>query len=316
MKARLVYSREYDIHFPGLSLLHPFDGRKYGRAWEKLERRFGTQLDSALIVPDREVTREELLLVHTPAYLESLQSPQVVARAIEVGAAGWLPASVLDSRLLRPMRYATYGTMLAAEAARGGAAAFNLGGGYHHAFADRGEGFCLYADVAVAIRWLRQRGVCSPQDEILVIDLDAHRGNGIEHILQADARVHFLDLYNFQIYPGPAEDPGEDSFLIPLRAGWGDEQYLEVLQTELDRFLKSAPLPALAFYNAGTDVIGGDPLGQMNLTDDGVFERDRQVIDALVARNIPFVALTSGGYTERSASLISRTATHILERCG
>ena len=283
MKAHLVYSDSYNISVPGLDWLHVFDGRKFGRAWDLLAGEFGPALNDVRITPEREVNTEELLTVHTPEYLESLSSSSVIAQALEVGPIRWLPTSFVDTHLLRPMRYAAYGTVVAADAAVEPSIAVNLGGGFHHAFASRGEGFCIYADVAMAIQLMRRRGAIGPHDPIWVIDLDAHRGNGIEDIFGHDENVHFFDIYNFQIYPGPPSGPekAEPPFLIPVKSRCSEEFYLTTLHRELDQFLESAPSPKLAFYNAGTDVVDGDPLGRLKVSEDGVFERDRYVIDSL-----------------------------------
>jgi histone deacetylase 11 len=216
--------------------------------------------------------------------------------------------------LLRPMRYAAYGTVVAADAAVEPSIAVNLGGGFHHAFASRGEGFCIYADVAMAIQLMRRRGAIGPQDPIWVIDLDAHRGNGIEDIFGHDENVHFFDIYNFQIYPGPPSEPEKEEppFLIPVKSRCSEEFYLTTLHRELDQFLESAPSPKLAFYNAGTDVVDGDPLGRLKVSEEGVFERDRYVIDSLAKRGIPTVIVTSGGYTDRSYKMIARMASYVV----
>jgi histone deacetylase 11 len=130
-----------------------------------------------------------------------LRESAVVARALEVPAARLVPSFLLDRAILRPMRLATQGTIQAVERALEGCVVFNLGGGYHHAFADHGEGFCIYADVAIALTRARRTGCLNATDHILVIDLDAHRGNGTENIFRDDPNVHFFDMYNFQIYP-------------------------------------------------------------------------------------------------------------------
>jgi histone deacetylase 11 len=118
-----------------------------------------------------------------------------------------LPGRTLDRRVLLPMRWAVQGTIDAARMAVAGGAAINLAGGYHHAHRDRGEGFCLYADVPIAIEMLRKEKLLSENARVAIIDLDAHRGNGFEAIYEHDERVQFFDLYNFQVYPGPLQGP-------------------------------------------------------------------------------------------------------------
>lgn len=314
MKPCLVYAPGYDITLFGLERLHPFDGRKFSRAWALLQQHFGDALETLHCTPSAPVSDDELQAVHTRAYLESLRSPQVVAKALELGALRWLPRSLIESRLLRPMRLATAGTVMAAQHAvdqRG--LAMNLGGGYHHAFRDRGEGFCVYADVALALATLRQRGALAVADPVAIIDLDAHRGNGVWSLCGADPAVRILDLYNAQIYPGLFDgEPDDWPFQVPMKSGTSGADYLEVLRVELPQFLDAGPTPKLAVYNAGTDVLYGDPLGHLAVSAADVAERDRFVVRTLAARGIPVVAVTSGGYTRESHRLVAQLAIEIV----
>ncbi len=315
MKPLLVYSPGYDIALPGLDWLHPFDGRKYSRAWSRLHASTRGACERIWERPAQPVEDAELLRVHDRAYLQSLASPKVVARALEVKPLAWLPRSLIERRILRPMRLACAGTLLAARRAlRDGAVAMNVGGGFHHAFRDHGEGFCLYADVAAAIAAARAEGLLSASDPVAIIDLDAHRGNGVWDLCGRDPAVHVLDLYNFQVYPGLL--PGsvdEFPFQVPLKAQSGDDVYLATLREELPRFLASMPAPRLAIYNAGTDVLEGDPVGRLRVSAEGVDTRDRLVLEALAGRGIPTVIVTSGGYTAKSHELVARLAQRVFE---
>src|SRR5262249_35846076 len=150
----------------------------------------------------------------------------------------------------RRMRYATGGTMLAAREALRTRIAINLGGGYHHASRDRGEGFCVYADIAIAAARIRQEtAVC----RILVIDLDAHQGNGVERIYGGDPETGIFDMYNAAIYPRDEEAKNGIDWDIPLRPGTSDRTYLGLLREVLPRAIDEFQ-PELAFYNAGTDI--------------------------------------------------------------
>jgi histone deacetylase 11 len=313
--AQLVWSPRYDLTLYGLERLHPFDGRKYSRAWHLVDAALGRRARARLVDPDAPVDDSTLMRVHSAAYLESLRSSATVAAALELPLARFVPASVLRSRVLEPMRLATAGTVSATRLALQHGWAMNLGGGFHHAFRDHGEGFCVFGDVAVAIACARASGVLRPADSVAVIDLDAHRGNGFEAIVKDDPNVDVLDIYNFQIYPGMVEeDDGRFPHLVPIRAGTGSDEYLQILDEELARFLDSRPGPALAFYNAGTDIVSGDPLGRLDVSSDAVQERDRRIVAALAAREIPTVVVTSGGYTEESHRLIAALARHLIER--
>jgi histone deacetylase 11 len=175
--AAVVYSRHYDITFFGIERLHPFDSRKYGRAWRALLGQFGRGLDARRLTPSGPVSDADLRSVHTDPYLDThLRSPAYLARALEVPPVARAPRWLIDWRVLRPMRWATAGTILAArEALRSGGVVMNLTGGYHHAGPNRGEGFCLYADVGIAVAVLRRDGVLAAGDRVLYVDLDAHQ---------------------------------------------------------------------------------------------------------------------------------------------
>lgn len=292
--------------------MHPFDGRKYSRAWKIIEQRVGVPLTAVWESPTEPVPDAELRLVHTPAYLQSLtSSPADVAKALEIWALRLLPRAMIERRLLRPMKLAVAGTVRAVQVALAGegAVAMNIGGGFHHAFPDHGEGFCLYADVAVAIAAARAAGVLRGSEPIAIIDLDAHRGNGVWDILGNDPSVRVLDVYNFQTYPGLFDGAVEDyPFQVPIKAGTTDTAYLDTVRTELPRFLSSVGKPRLAIYNAGTDILAGDPVGRLGVSAEGVVARDRFVLDTLVAQGIPTAIVTSGGYTRQSHQLIAELA--------
>jgi histone deacetylase 11 len=310
---RLVYSPRYDIALPLIGRLHPFDGRKYSRAWGLLEAYFGSDaLQPLTVAPAGPAAEGELLRIHTRGYLESLRDRRTLARVLEVPALRWLPRGVLESRILEPMRWAVAGTCLAASLAREHGVVFQMGGGFHHAFRDHGEGFCVYADAALAVESARQ-----PGDHIVVIDLDAHRGNGFESIFERDGQVHILDAFNFQIYPGlPAGYLDSHPYAVPFPSGTGDARYLEAVEAHLPAFLDRFRGAALAIYNAGTDIVAGDPLGQLTMSPEGVLRRDRFVIEEVAARGIPLVIVTSGGYTKVSHRLIFETARGLIESSG
>ncbi len=188
---RIVYSPRYDfwIPIPGLQRWHPFDVRKFSRVYRELNRRFPGQLAGWITAPTAPATRAYLEAVHTPDYLESLKSFGTVCRVLEAPPRlrWWLELAQrllwfwrLGSVILRPMLWATMGTLRAAELALEHGSAVNLSGGYHHARPDRGEGFCFYADVALALLHLWRTGRLGPNDRVLYIDLDAHQGNGVE----------------------------------------------------------------------------------------------------------------------------------------
>ncbi|ABC31797.1 Deacetylases, including yeast histone deacetylase and acetoin utilization protein [Hahella chejuensis KCTC 2396] len=315
MKTLLAYSPHYDFRLPGLAALHPFDASKYSRAWSVLREHFGEKLADITLQINDPATTESLALAHSREYLASLSHSAAISRVVENSLLKWLPSSLLQKGLLTPAKYAVAGTITAAhKAIEEEAIVFNLGGGFHHAFRDHGEGFCFFSDAALAIQLLRAEKRLGSADEVLMIDLDAHRGNGFESYIASDPMVHNFDMYNFQAYPGLHQgNPDEFPFMLPLHAGTDTEVYLNILREELPRLFNHVKQPKLAFYNAGTDILKGDKLGGLSVDYNGVKARDHFVLDMLIKHNIPTVIMTSGGYSKDSYRLIADLAQHLLE---
>ncbi len=144
------------------------------------------------------ITDAELNLVHTADYLASLNHSKTIAAVAEMPILQYVPSFFLQHNMLNSMRYATAGTVLAAELAMTHGWAINLAGGYHHAKADKGEGFCFFADIPLAIKKLREN---NSKLRVLIIDLDAHQGNGLESILGSDSLTFIFDMYSKNNYP-------------------------------------------------------------------------------------------------------------------
>jgi histone deacetylase 11 len=313
---RVIYSPRYNISLFGLERLHPFDSQKYGRAWRVLRRHFGKSLKEMRVRPPRPASREELLLVHSPAYLSKLRDSAYLAKALEVSVARYLPAWMLDWRVLRPMRWGTAGTIQAARECLRHGLAINLSGGYHHAKPELGEGFSIYADAAIAVRVLRQEGLLAAESRVAYIDLDAHQGNGVCHCFTQDKQVFIFDMYNGDIYPWydlAARERVDCN--LPLTTGCQDDEYMRTLQQKLPGFLDSVGRSqvGLAIYNAGTDVFAGDLLGGLNLSAAAILERDLYVVKQLRDRGISTIMLLSGGYTMQSYQLVADSVIRLLE---
>jgi histone deacetylase 11 len=254
-----------------------------------------------------------LQTVHSETYLKQLKQPRFVARALELDSLGFLPIDMLDRCVLEPMRLATMGTVIAARIALSSGIAINLSGGYHHASGDRGEGFCVYSDIAIAVAMLRQSQKITPEDSIIIIDLDAHQGNGLERIFYHDPKVQILDMYNHEIYPHDLWATERIDCHLPLTSGIRDRAYLDELKAHLPQFLQQVSQPKIAFYNAGTDIYENDPLGRLKISHQGVLERDRFVFKTLVEAGIPVVMVPSGGYTRESYQLIADSVGEVLQ---
>lgn len=316
----LIYSPRYDIRLLGFEKLHPFDGCKYSRAWKLLTDKFREKLKPHLVKPPRAASRRELLAVHTEAYLDRLRSSSYVAGALELPAARYFPSILIDRCVLSPMRWAVTGTIIAARYAMQSGLAVNMSGGYHHAKPDSGEGFCIYNDIALAVHDLRSSGWLSGGDTVAYIDLDAHQGNGVCHAFLNDRRVAIFDMYNRDIYPAfDRQARARIDRDLPLPRYCPGPEYLDKLRSNLpgflDRLTEAGGL-RLVVYNAGTDVLEGDPLGVLSLTEDEVLERDRFVFGQVLARKLPTVMLLSGGYSRQSHRLIANTVGYLLETLG
>ncbi len=313
---KIVYSPAYDIRFYGIELVHPFDARKFSRAWRSLKKRFGQALRQIHLKPNAPLDDAALLKAHTAEYVEALKQSRTVARVLELPFLQKLPYFLLNRAVVRPMRWAAAGTLLGAEQALKGRCVVNLGGGYHHAGPQGGEGFCLISDIGVALGSLRERGLLDAEDRIAIIDLDAHQGNGFERSFMDDSNVSILDMYNADVYPQDRKAMAGIDVDIPLDIYTADAVYLEKLKQALPAFLDTPRPPRLVFYNAGTDIFHSDPLGALKVSREGVLERDRYVFSELDKRDLPFVMLLSGGYTSESYRLIAESVGALLEQHG
>jgi histone deacetylase 11 len=287
----LVYHPRYNITVFGLERLHPFDGRKYRRIHDALIAR-GLRRRRDFVRPAG-VTRAVLLKVHTRQYLASLRRPETLAQILEVPIVGRLLRWVTDWRVLRPMRYATGGTILTCRLALKQGVAINLGGGFHHAAAGWGGGFCAYADAPLAAKVLHDEGKVG---KVLVVDLDAHQGNGTAAVLHGWPWARIFDVFQQDLFPYPKEP---EDYARPVWAGMSGGEYLKTVQRALPAAL-DAVRPDLVIYNAGSDPFAEDPLAGLRLTMPELAERDLLVVTLARERGIPVAMVLSGGYSARS----------------
>ncbi|KAL6603906.1 hypothetical protein ACP70R_044267 [Stipagrostis hirtigluma subsp. patula] len=284
-KAPVVYSSSYDIAFMGLEKLHPFDSAKWGRICKYLTRE--GHLEKRRLVDPLEASKEDLLVVHTEAYLKTLKSSFRVATIVEVPPVALLPNAIVQRKLLYPFRKQVGGSILTAKLALERGWAINVGGGFHHCSAEEGGGFCVYADISLCIQFAFVRLNIS---RVMIIDLDAHQGNGHEKDFADDGRDHVAKRYIDQ--------------KVELVSGTKTDEYLEQLDKALEDS-KSRFQPQLIVYNAGTDILDGDPLGRLKISPEGVVIRDEKVFRFAKDQNIPLLMLTSGGYMKSSARVIA-----------
>ncbi|KAF7693264.1 histone deacetylase 11 isoform X2 [Silurus meridionalis] len=296
----IVYSPVYNITFMGLERLHPFDAGKWGKVIHFLkEEQFITD---ETIVAAREASEEDLLVVHTKHYLNRLKWSLVVATITEIPPLVFMPNFLVQRKVLRPLRTQTGGTIMAGKLAMDRGWAINIGGGFHHCSSDKGGGFCAYADITLAIKFLfdRVEGV----SKATIIDLDAHQGNGHERDFLDDRRVYIMDVYNRHIYPGDGYAKRAIKKKVELDWGTEDTEYLQKVELHSEGTLNEIR-PDIIVYNAGTDILDGDPLGGLAISPQGIVNRDEIVFRAARRRGIPILMVTSGGYQKKTARIIA-----------
>ena len=231
------------------------------------------------------VSDVDLLRVHSPAYVQSIRTGELTEPTRSKLGLPWSQA------LAERSHCAVAGTLAAARAALRDGLSANLAGGTHHAFPDRGEGFCVFNDVAIAIRALQHD---EPYLHAMVVDLDAHQGNGTHFIFRDEPRVFTYSMHVGKNYPSKKE-PGDCDVELPR---WvSGNEYLDRLRATLPEAIERAE-PDLVFYIAGVDVHADDRFGQMMLSTDQMRDRDRWTIDRCRDWNLPTTVLYGGGYNK------------------
>ncbi|MFQ5906090.1 MAG: histone deacetylase [bacterium] len=280
---KYVYSERYSVDFHG----HVFPVHKYRLIYERLKK-LGILNDSNVCEPEMP-TREDLLLVLTPEYLEDLSNLR------------WTPATTRSEMALTPeivefSKLTVGGTTLACRKALEFGIGFHIGGGFHHAFTDHAEGFCYINDIAAAIRKLQSDGLAK---KFAVIDCDLHQGNGTAHIFLNDPDVFTFSIHQEHLYPLKEQsdvDIGLDDFT-------GDQEYLEQLRLHVPRIIRNQGTELLV-YVAGADPYKGDRLGTLQLTRRGLRERDRIVIQCAREQDISVAVVLAGGYAAETMDTV------------
>ena len=265
---------------------HSFPMSKYRLLREQVGAEAGLELRQAMPATDG-----ELALAHTPAYVSAvLEGTLSAAQQREIGFP-WSEAMVARSRR------SVGATIAAARAALASGVAANLAGGTHHASADKGGGYCVFNDVAIAARLMQAERHRSHRQllRVAIVDLDVHQGNGSASIFADDPTVFTLSLHGAKNFPFRKAQSDLD---VALPDGCGDDAYLKALDDALDELWRrhADALPGLIFYVAGADPHEGDRLGRLKLTTAGLAERDRRVLVAARERRIPVALSMAGGY--------------------
>ncbi len=264
----------------------------------------GTITDDQIFSPSR-IIESEVLRVHDQTYFHSLKNLQIAPRAQRVSG------FVHSERLIEREQMIMGGTLECAQRVYKGGAAMNIAGGTHHAFTNKGEGFCLLNDQAIAASWLLEE---TPIESVLIIDLDVHQGNGTAEIFKDESRVFTFSMHGEGNYPLKKEQSDLD---VALPDGCDDKTYLYQLEKSLESILHKFK-PQFIFYQCGVDVVQTDKLGRLNLTKDGCKRRDEIVFEFTRELNLPLVATMGGGYSPQIKDIIEahantyRVAQHIL----
>lgn len=269
---KVVYSPKYEVDLGK----HPFDTRIYRLIKEKLQNNF-PYLE---FVEPQKVPIEFIYSVHTKDYVDKILNLNLSFEEIlklEIP----LTKQIVESALV-----CIGGTILAAELSLKQKVGIHIGGGFHHAYPDHGEGFCIFNDIACGVRYLKEKFNFK---KIAVVDCDVHQGNGTAKIFENDKDVFTFSIHQADIYPFPKEKSTLD---IEIQAETTDKEYLTLLEKGLNEVKKFSP--QIVFYQAGVDIYEKDQLAQLKITKDGIKQRDKLVKNFFI--DIPIVVTLGGGY--------------------
>lgn len=259
---------------------HVFPIRKFELVRDRLLAE-GTLRPDELVEP-APATLDDVLLVHTEDYVARLCSGNLTPKELRRLGLPW------SESLTRRSFYAVGGTLAATHVALAEGYSSNLAGGTHHSFSDRGEGFCVFNDVAIAVRAMRSRKLLH---RAAIVDCDVHQGNGTATIFAGDEDTFTFSIHGANNYP---LFKAQSKLDVELADGTSDDEYLECLANHLPAIF--AADPEIVFYLAGADPYSGDKLGRLALSIAGLRERDAYVLRECYQREIPIVTVMSGGY--------------------
>lgn len=282
---KLIYEDRYDLNLGA----HVFPSQKY-RLVEEALLRDGIADEEDIVSPEA-ASDADVLRVHSREYVHKLKT----------GGLSYLEIMRMEvpysKELIEACWLAAGGSIEAGKRALADNCAFNLGGGFHHAYPDHGEGFCVIHDVAIAIRRLQFDGAI---ETAMVVDTDVHQGNGTAAIFGGDGTVFTLSIHQENNYPYPKPPSNID---VDLPDGIGDENYLAILDRHLMRAFEESS-PNLIFYIAGADPYREDQLGGLALTMEGLRQRDAMVFEHAQRHRVPVAVTLAGGYARRVADTV------------
>ena len=272
---------------------HRFPMEKYSLLPEQLLFE-GTVTDSNFFVPQL-VVDEWILSTHESNYLERLKNLELTKS--EIRAIGF----PLSEALIQREIYIAGGSVQAACFAKEFGIGMNIAGGTHHAFANRGEGFCILNDLAITANYLLRSKLAH---KVLIVDLDVHQGNGTAALFQENPSVFTFSMHGEKNYPHRKERSDLD---IGLADGTDDAAYLPILDRNLKKLIDEVQ-PDFILYQSGVDVLASDQLGRLSLTLEGVHARDRLVLSTAKSQGIPIMCCMGGGYSKRIKDIVEAHA--------
>jgi acetoin utilization deacetylase AcuC-like enzyme len=283
---KIAYSPIYKYELPEG---HRFPMIKYELVPEQLLYE-GSVTEENFFHP-KKLTREALLLTHTRAYLDKLDNLNLTRK--EERNIGF----PVKSSLIERGKYISHGTLECAKYALEFGCAMNIAGGTHHSFADRGEGFCIYNDIAISSNIMLNEGSVA---KILIVDLDVHQGNGTAKIFENDDRVFTFSMHGERNYPTRKENSDLD---IGLPDKTEDIIYLNTLKSTLPQLIEEVE-PDFIFYLSGVDIIESDKLGRLSVSMEGCKMRDRFVFEQCKINYIPVAVSMGGGYSPKISDIV------------
>lgn len=283
---KLIYDERYDLNLGA----HVFPSQKYRLVYERLlQEGIASQEDFLKPMP---ASDEDILRVHSQDYLYKLKTGSLTRAEVMRMEVPY------STELIEACWLAAGGSILSARRALEESFSANLGGGFHHAYPDHGEGFCVIHDVAVAIRKMQADGAI---ERAMVVDTDVHQGNGTAAIFGGDETVFTMSIHQEHNYPYPKPPSTVD---VNLPDGMGDADYLAILEKYLHRSFDEFS-PQLLFYVAGADPYGEDQLGGLALTMEGLARRDALVMGYAQRNQVPTAVTLAGGYARKLDDTVS-----------
>lgn len=286
MKVAFSPIYKYDLLPPG----HRFPMEKYELLPQQLLYE-GVLTEQDFFHPQA-LSEEQILRTHTAEYWHKLKTGTLSKK--EIRNTGF----PFHESLVRRGRHIAHGTLECAHHAIRDGVSLNIAGGTHHSYADHGEGFCIFNDIAIAANELLYEGAVK---QVLVVDLDVHQGNGTAKIFEEESRVFTFSMHCEHNYPLKKEQSDLD---IGLPDKTEDEEYLGILNEHLPQLLETVK-PGIVFFQSGVDVIATDKLGRLSMTKEGCKRRDEIVFELCKAHQIPVAVSMGGGYSHRLADIVA-----------